>query len=181
MEKIRIIRRGECCGEATLCSRGDRMEIRMEMDDPGDGLYRAVLRGERGQLALGVLEQAAGRLSLCRRPWRRDVDALGRLAVVETVCSFPFRKKCGWEKVRQPANRFRTPMIRDRLANIEEAWIRREGEHRFLALELVDGRPFPLEMLFCLGKVRSVEGRRCVVYRFDRDEMPLGEDSTEKI
>ena len=41
-----------------------------------------------------------------------------------------------------------------------------------LALPLEEGRPFPLEALFCLGRIQRVEGRRCVIYAF-REEEPV--------
>ncbi len=173
MESLKVYCRGKARGEASLRPDGDRLEIRAAMDDPGDGLYRAALCGEGGQLALGVLEQKNGKLLLCRRPCRSDVDKLGVLLRVEALCSFPFRKKRCWELTRQPAELFRTQMLRERLGEISEAWFRREGEHLLLALELREGCPFPLELLFCLGKVRTVEGRRCVVYGFDGRETPL--------
>lgn len=172
MERIKVYHRGECCGEAVLCGGGDRVEIRVTADDPGDGLYRAVLRGEHGQLALGVMEPTCGRLNLCRRPCRGEVEQLGQIACVETVCTFPFQKKCGWEMVRQPENLFRSQAIRKRLEGVERAWLLREGDHRLLAFELATGQPFPLELFFCLGRVRTVEGRRCVVYEFDEEEVP---------
>ena len=39
-----------------------------------------------------------------------------------------------------------------------------------LALPLEPGAPFPLEALFCLGRVEQVEGTRCVVYAFREEE-----------
>ena len=41
-----------------------------------------------------------------------------------------------------------------------------------LALPLEEGKPFPLEALFCLGRIQRVEGSRCVVYAF-REEEPV--------
>ena len=38
------------------------------------------------------------------------------------------------------------------------------------ALPLEPGAPFPLEALFCLGRVEQVEGTRCVVYAFREEE-----------
>ena len=46
----------------------------------------------------------------------------------------------------------------------------REGELLLLALPLEPGAPFPLEALFCLGRVEQVEGTRCVVYAFREEE-----------
>ena len=51
----------------------------------------------------------------------------------------------------------------------QTAWF--EAEH-LLALPAEEGRPFPLECLFCLGRLERVEGQRCVVYAF-REEEPV--------
>ena len=42
-----------------------------------------------------------------------------------------------------------------------------------LALPAEEGRPFPLECLFCLGRLERVEGQRCVVYAFQEEEPVL--------
>ena len=55
MERVKLRRRGSCLGEITLRDQGGRTEVRASMEDPGDGLYRAFLRGEQGELMLGVL------------------------------------------------------------------------------------------------------------------------------
>ena len=51
----------------------------------------------------------------------------------------------------------------------------REGMVLLVALPLEEGRPFPLEALFCLGRMECVEGRRCVVYAFREEEPVLWE------
>ena len=71
-----------------------------------------------------------------------------------------------------PAQLFQGRFLQSRLRPIGRAWWRREGSLLVLALPLEDGKPFPLEALFCLGRVEQVEGRRCIVYTF-REEEPL--------
>ena len=78
MDEIRLYCRGNCCGEAVVRVGGERLEIRAEMDDPGDGLYRAVLVGDRGEISLGVMEPRDGKLVLCRRPALCDVVQVER-------------------------------------------------------------------------------------------------------
>lgn len=51
MERLPLNCQGERRGEVTLAlwgPNGARTEIIAQMDDPGDGLYRAFLLGERG-------------------------------------------------------------------------------------------------------------------------------------
>lgn len=55
MERLPLYCQDQRRGEVTLSlwgPNGARTEIRTSMDDPGDGLYRAFLLGERGELAL---------------------------------------------------------------------------------------------------------------------------------
>ena len=51
MERVKLRRRGSCLGEITLRDQGGRTEVRASMEDPGDGLYRAALRGELSSIA----------------------------------------------------------------------------------------------------------------------------------
>lgn len=167
-------------GEITVRPQGSRTQLRCWLSDPGDGLYRAFLLGERGELPLGVLAPENGRLELERRLYSRDVAALGPLLRGEGRRSFRFADAptaarpdpARWHETRCPAQLFHSRFFQNRLRPIGLAWWRREGELLTLALPLEPGKPFPLEALFCLGSVREVEGRRCVVYTF-RGEEPV--------
>ena len=152
---------------------GGRTEVRAVMQDPGDGLYRAVLIGEQGELLLGVMEPAGKQLTICRRLYSRDIAGLGRLLRGEARCSFRFQEKALWEETGAPAQFFRGGFFQSRLRPVKRAWWRREGGRMVLALPLEQGKPFPLEALFCLARVQRVEGRRCVVYMFDEEERPV--------
>lgn len=178
MERLPLTCQGGGHGELTVNPQGARTELRASLSDPGDGLYRAYLLGERGELALGVLAPEGGRLSLCRRLYSRDVASLGPLLRGEARRSFRFQdappaaRREGWHETRCPAQLFQSRFLQNRLRPIGRAWWRREGVLMVLALPLEPGRPFPLEALFCLGRVQCVEGVRCVVYTF-REEEPV--------
>ena len=176
MERLPLYCQDQRRGEVTLSlwgPNGVRTEIRTSMDDPGDGLYRAFLLGERSELPLGVLAPEDGRLTVCRRLYNRDVAALGKLLRGEARRSFRFEETglC-WRETCCPAQLFHSRFLIDRLRPAGRGWWRREGSVLLLALPLEEGRPFPLEALFCLGRIQRVEGSRCVVYAF-REEEPV--------
>ena len=176
MERLPLYCQGERRGEVTLSlwgPNGARTEITASMADPGDGLYRAFLTGEQGELPLGVLAPEEGRLSVRRRLYNRDVEQLGRLHRGEARRSFRFEEtSLCWRETRCPAQLFQSRFLRERLIRQGRGWWRREGSVLLLALPLEEGRPFPLEALFCLGRIQRVEGTRCVVYAF-REEEPV--------
>lgn len=172
VETIRLFCGGEPRGSVTLDSGDGRREVRASMADPRDGLYRAFLIGERGELPLGVMEPSEGRLSVCRRLYARDIAALGRLERGEARLSFRFQEAL-WQETGTPGRLITVPELRKRLEKIPRAWHRREGERLLLALPLEKGKPFPLETLFCLARVATVEGRLCAVYTFDRTGRPI--------
>ena len=50
---------------------------------------------------------------------------------------------------------------------------RREGRQLRLALPYGEDRPFPLTELFCMARIRTMDGRRWAEYRFlGRDPVP---------
>jgi hypothetical protein len=176
MERLPLYCQDQRRGEVTLSlwgPNGARTEIAAQMDDPGDGLYRAFLLGERSELPLGVLAPEDGRLTVCRRLYNRDVAALGKLLRGEARRSFRFEEtELCWRETCCPAQLFHSWFLIDRLRPAGRGWWRREGSVLLLALPLEEGKPFPLEALFCLGRIQRVEGSRCVVYAF-REEEPV--------
>ena len=50
MEEVKLYCAGACLGRVALRPQGGRTEVRASMEDPGDGLYRASLVGERGKI-----------------------------------------------------------------------------------------------------------------------------------
>ena len=172
MEQVGVYCNGILCGEATLRGEGGRVEVCAGMNDPGDGLYRAVLEGERGQLSLGVMEPKDGMLTLRRRPERCEVDRIGAVRCVRAGCAFAFGQKRVWNKTDEPAQLFRSEFLRSRLMP-QRAWWRRDQRGFAVAFPLHGDAPFPLETLFCFACVERVENELCAVFRFDEEEMPI--------
>ena len=172
MEEIRLFCGGQPKGRVLLSEGDSHREVRSSMEDPGDGLYRAFLVGERGELPLGVMEPVAGRLTVSRRLYSRDIAALGRLERGEARLSFRFEESA-WQSTNNPEEASALPELHGRLRKFPRAWRRREGERLLLAIPLKEGEPFPLETLFCLARVLRVEGQLCAVYAFDRQGQPL--------
>ena len=170
MEEVKLYSAGACLGKVSLCPQGGRTEVRAVMEDPGDGLYRASLVGERGELPLGVLEpEGAGRLGLLRRPYSRDVAAVGAPVRGEARRSFPFREDA-WQDAERPGRLFQSPFLRARLERVPRAWRREREGLLLLAIPLEEDGPFPLEALFCLARVERVAGRLCAVFTFRGEE-----------
>lgn len=173
MEQLTLYCRGIGCGTATLREAEGRLEIRGEMPDPGDGLYRAVLVGERGEFSLGVMESKDGVLMLRRKPALCDIARIGAVRHVRAGCSFSFRKKTAWDQTSCPAELFRDKFLSDRLAGQQRAWWRRGPNRLTLAIPLKPDAPFPLEALFCFARTERVEGEVCAVFVFDENETPI--------
>ncbi len=172
MERVKLYCQGQCRGEVVFQPEGGRTRVRASMADPGDGLYRAALAGEKGRLLLGVMEPENGELAARRTVYSRDLASLGQLKQGEAWRSFRFQES-GWQEARRPAQLFQSRFLRSRLESIERAWQRRDGELLLLALPLTADGPFPLEALFCLARVERVEGQLCVVYAFRGEEPEL--------
>ena len=146
MERLPLYCQDQRRGEVTLSlwgPNGARTEIAAQMDDPGDGLYRAFLLGERSELPLGVLAPEDGRLTVCRRLYNRDVAALGKLLRGEARRSFRFEEtELCWRETCCPAQLFHSRFLIDRLRPAGRGWWRREGSVLLLALPLEEGKPF---------------------------------------
>lgn len=173
MEELKVFCRDKCRGEATVERKEGRSEIAVSMEDPADGLYRAVLVGERGQLPLGVMEPHHGTLILRRRPYLRDVEQLGILRSIQVSRSFAFRRPEAWKRTDRPMDLVSSGFLKERLGQHRTAWWKKSEGTLRLALPVDEGEPFPVEALFCFARIEWVDGRRCAVYTFDAQERPL--------
>ena len=171
MERVKLYCGGQCRGEVTVIPEGARTQVRAVMTDPGDGLYRACLVGERGELPLGVMEPGGGELCVCRRIYSRETAGIGPYLRGEAWCSFRFQE-VRWQETGCPDQLFRDDFLQSRLRSIGRAWWRRDRGDLYLALPMEKDGPFPLEALFCFAKVERVEERICAVFAF-REEMPV--------
>lgn len=162
---------GELRGRVLVGREGSRREVRVSMEKQEDGIYRAYILGERGELALGVLAPEGRRMTLCRWLYSRDIEALGPLSRGEARRSRSFLREEPWERAAPEMARQISPLLRD----AGTVWSRREGERTLAALAWDKGKPFPLPSLFCMARVGLAEGRRVVIYAFDakgRPQMP---------
>lgn len=173
MEQLKVFCRGSCQGKATVEHKSGRSEIEVSMKDPADGLYRAVLTGEHGQLPLGVMEPHHGVLILRRRPYLRDVERLGALKEVQASRSFAFRRPEIWKKTDRPAELVSSAYLKEQLIPYRTAWWKKSEGSLLIALPWDENSPLPMESLFCFARLDSVDGRRSVVYSFDKGETPI--------
>ena len=169
--KLPLYRGGSAAGTVEVLTEGNRAVLRAAMEDPGDGLYRAVLLGTRGELAVGVMAPEGKNLAAERCVYRRDVEQLGESAGGEARRFRAFGK--AWLPAQTPEALLRDPFLSRRLGCCRRVWYRREGGVLQLAAAAEEGEPFPLETLFCLAEPGLVEGVACMVFRFDEMGRPL--------
>lgn len=173
MGEVPVCCRGVRCGEARLREEGGRLEIRAELPDPRDGLYRGVLVCRQGELSLGVLHAENGNLVLRRRPEKSELARLGEPVCVQIGCSFAFGTAAVWEKTVHPSTLLQDTFLCARLERCACAWWRKEQGRLVIALPVGQQEPFPLETMFCFAKVARVEGEVCAVYTFDAAQQPV--------
>ncbi len=147
------------------------LDARREAD--GRGLYKVWLCG-RERLLLGTLAPEGGGLRLCRRVYRRELERQGCWPVTagECVLAFSFRPSVGeWRQEECPSR-----LVCDELKRCfaqRAALYRPETDGFLLALGFDPSKPFPVPPLFCLAKPGQVEGRNYMMFRFDRDGVPV--------
>ena len=68
---------------------------------------------------------------------------------------------------------FRSARLDCALSLLSGAMVREEKSGKLLALPYSESTPFPLPELFCLARIETVGGRKCVVYRVDEKNSPI--------
>ena len=86
-----------------------------------------------------------------------------------------YRFQGGWVRGICPA--IADKLLRPCLEGRQVLMCREENGSFRLAFPLRAQQPFPLPMLFCLGRPERVEGDVCVVYRFDPQGRPCCEET----
>ena len=122
------------------------------------GLYRVTVRGERGELTLGVWEGGA----MSRRFSRELTAPVGRIV---SASALPLGG-AGKPWTSASAERFPGWPVAGGLCQ-------RFGKGWLLALPFEDDGPFPLPSLFCLARVTEVKGRRSAVFCFTEEGQPV--------
>ena len=68
---------------------------------------------------------------------------------------------------------FRSAYLNCALSRFPGALICERERETLLAIPCAENKPFPLPELFCLARIGTVGGRRCVIYRVDRKKLPV--------
>ena len=131
----------------------------------GPGLWRLWAEGTAGRLLLGTLE-GGGPVSLRRRCSDRLVRPVGTVVrgLAEEVGA---ARADAWRPARE------VPSFHAAAALPEGALVRRAGSVWLAAVPCAEDAPFPLTELFCLARIETVAGRRCVVFAFDASGWPV--------
>ena len=143
---------GGAAGTMTVTEAGEDHLFEVICHPPEPGLWRAWVQGEEGRLDLGLLE--GGRLR--RRFSRRLTASLGRVR-------WAGAEPCG---SREPAWRPAGPEDCP-LPLPPGSLCRREGRRVRLAAPYDREGPFPLTELFCLARIRAMDGGLWAEYRFE--------------
>ena len=172
---------GRMEGGGTLLLREDGPRIRFEAvrPDDGQGLYKAWVLGEEGELLLGTLIPEGDGLRLTRTVSRSALERAGCWPVTggRAVLCFPVpgqgERGSAWAPEPNPGRLCRDALLRESLWGQPGFCSRSQGELRLLSAPLRSGQPFPLPILFCLAKVELREGRPWLVWSFDREGNPV--------
>jgi hypothetical protein len=168
-------RRIELQGGGTLLLRQEDGRLRAEAVRPRDdrGLYKVWLFGPGGgRFLLGTLTPEGEQLKLRRT---LSLQELERAACWppdggEAVLVFPFSQSAHWYCEPQPAKLIQDPILRGQVRG--PMLCRREQDGFCLAAPFCTDGPVALESLFCLARVERLEGRRHLVWQFDRSGQP---------
>ena len=68
---------------------------------------------------------------------------------------------------------FRSARLDCALTRLSGALVCERERETLLALPYDEGAPFPLPELFCLARIGTVGGRKCVIYRVDEKNSPI--------
>lgn len=177
-------------GGGTLRAREEDLWVRLEVvrPDDGRGLYKVWCTGAGGEFLLGTLVPQGGGLCLERRVARRTLEEAGAWPLTGGKCvmsySFTDRKKGqgDWHREEHPEDLCRDPVVRTCLKGAQGLLSRENGAVRQLAMPFSVCKPILLNTLFCLAQVEERQGRRYLLWSFDRRGRPLlpGAQNREK-
>jgi len=125
-------------------------------------------------MLLGTLCPGQNGAKLTCRISKSRLERCGCWPIVwaQSVQSGSFERESFWKQELHPEQMVSDSVLREALAN--RSMLLKRGEDGFdLAAAFDPNRPFPLTPLFCLARIRAVEGRTCVVFRFDGEGNPI--------
>lgn len=171
MDRFLVMQDGRTVGELTVSPDGLYQCYSLVCRPWGQGVRRAFLVGESGEMRLGIPVPSGGNFGLCRKISLRETEPLGKLQCVQL-------RLCGesaepWEETERPETLLRDPFLRARLREVKSAKMHRTFGGVALAIPFDCKKPFPIPALFCFARIRCVCGVLCAVYAFDDRENPI--------
>lgn len=168
MDKYPVLAGEQAAGELTVTP--EALYTVFDISCPQrEGLWCAWAVGESGRLRIGVLEPEAGYLHIRRRFSRQLTAPMGTVLRGELCSLNEEREK--WVSL-EPGT-LKTPYLRRQLGPLPRVLTCCADGCRLIAVPRDDGRPFPLEAMFCFACSRLVKGRSCWVFRFNDREWPV--------
>jgi len=160
-------------GTLILQQDGPRVRLTAERRQDERGLYKVWLTGRSGgRFLLGTLIPEGNMLRLKRTLSQGELERAGCWppAGAEAPLAFPFSTEERWYCEQHPERFTSDPIIRRRMTG--PMLCRKErGGVRLAAPFRTDG-PVALEILFCLAKPETLEGKTYLVWTFDREGKP---------
>lgn len=168
MDKYPVFRDDQTVGELTVTP--EALYTAFDVSCPGqEGLWCAWAVGETGSLRIGVPEPENGCLHIRRRFSRQLTEPLGTVLRGELHPLGEAREH--WEPLRTET--LQSACLRRQLGAVPGVLTCRTEKHRLIAVPRDDGRPFPLEAMFCFAHPRHLKGEDYWVFHFDSREWPV--------
>lgn len=166
-------------GNMQVREHAGRVELQIEQQNEGRGLYKAWLRGAEGaSLSLGSLMPEQNRLLLRRTLARDELARLGcwPIAAAGATLSHRFTGAAlptGWQKEPQPQRLFpHDAVLQESLASLHSCLLCHSSEGFSIALPYAPRNAFPLPALFCFARLRQLGEGTYAVFPFDPEGQP---------
>ena len=170
MRRYPVFYHGTACGEMTVTQEGLYLQFHARAALNGKVIPRIYLKGERGELLLGVAEPAEGGYLLRRRLSVGAVEPLGALQWAQV--SVQGEKEDAWRALGgeevQLCRRYCSV-----LPPLQNGLFRLHFGVREIAFPCGEGMPFPMTGIFCLARVVKIRGREYAVFSFDQRGEPI--------
>lgn len=168
-------------GGGTLQVREEEPWVYLEAVRPEDGrgLYKVWCQGGRGEFLLGTLVPQGNRLRLERRVAKRTLQEAGAWPLTggKAVMVYSFTDRGdvreNWRTADHPENLCSDPVVQACLKGANGLLSREKNGVRQLAAPFSTCKPILLNTLLCLARVEEWQGRRYLVWSFDRKGRPV--------
>lgn len=160
-------------GTLQIREEGERVLLRCEYPMERSGLFKVWIRGEGGERLLGTLVPEGDCLRLCRTFWRGELRREGCWPIISGRCrmvyAFPEGEAWYWEA---DPGKLVSPEVAQSVEWQGMLCCRKKAGVE-LALPYQSGMEIPLSALVCLARLRTVQGRNCLVWCFNERGEPV--------